>query len=181
MFKKILVGGFLLLMAGAVVAGAFTLFAQRSGFDAHAGSNGKGQGALARQGTNERGGPRELTSQNSYGKGQGLGRRQGPSTEPQPENIEWQTIEGVVVETEEVVIATALNETVQVGMGPSHYRDAQGFVLAVGNRVQVSGYWESGEFKAAEVENLDTGDRITLRNASGRPMWAGQGRGQGRG
>jgi hypothetical protein len=86
-----------------------------------------------------------------------------------------------VVETTELVVQTLSEERIQVGLGPSHYRDAQGFVLAMGDQVRVSGYWEDDEFKAGQVENLETGERITLRDASGRPMWAGQGRNSNRG
>ena len=204
MFKKILVGGFLLLMAGAVIVGAVNVFAQREGADECAGSTGGARGTIARQGTGNQTGQgggqgrgREAQEsdapQNNYGKGQelgrgqglgtgqGLGRGQGSNAEPQPEHSDWETVEGVAIETAELVVQTRSNETVQVGLGPSHYRDAQGFVLSVGDSVQISGYWEDGEFKATQVENLDTGERITLRDASGRPMWAGQGRGQNRG
>jgi hypothetical protein len=89
-------------------------------------------------------------------------------------------IEGVVVETDELFIETADEETVQVGLGPSAYREAQGFVLQVGENVRVSGYWEDDEFKAVQLENLSTGQSIVLRDRTGRPMWAGQGRGQNR-
>jgi hypothetical protein len=89
-------------------------------------------------------------------------------------------IEGLVLAMDELVIETSSGTTVQVGLGPSFYRESQGFVLEVGANVRVSGYWEENEFKAAQVENLDTGQSIILRDASGRPMWAGQGRGKNR-
>jgi len=110
-----------------------------------------------------------------YGRGQGQGNSQPSCAEPQAEVTDWQTVEGVVVETTELVIETADAQTVQVGLGPSHYRESQGFVLQVGDRVRVSGYSEDGEFKAGQVENLDTGESIVLRDTSGRPMWAGRG------
>lgn len=204
MLKKILVVGFLLAMVGAVIAGAVTIFAQRGDTDEHGGSNTLARNTIARQSAGSQVGQgagqgrgREAqvsdSPQNSYGRGQGLGkgqglgqgqelgRGQGSNTEPQAEHTDWQTVEGVVIETAELVIETGSNETVQIGLGPSAYRDAQGFVLAVGDQVRVSGYWEEDEFKAAQVENLDSGDSIVLRDASGRPMWAGQGRGQNRG
>jgi hypothetical protein len=199
MFKKVLAGGFLLIMVGAVIAGAITLFAQADKADACVGSNNRGQDSVARQGIDGRGGQgagqgrgREYTeadiSQNGFrengpqdGYGQGLGRGRSTGPESLAAETDRQTIEGVVMETTELAIETPSGEIVQVGLGPSHYRDAQGFALAVGVKVQVSGYWEDGEFKASHVTNLDTGDSITLRDASGRPMWAGQGRGQGRG
>ena len=216
MLKKILVGAFLLLMAGAVIAGAVNLFAQREDADECTGSNDGTRGALARQGAGNQAGQgagqgrgREVQEsdapQNNYGKGQelgrgqglgagqglgraqglgtgqGLGRGQGSNAVWQIEHSEWETVEGVVIETTELVIETHSDETVQVGLGPSAYREAQGFVLTVGDPVRISGYWEDDEFKAAHVENLDTGEAITLRDDSGRPMWAGQGRGQNRG
>jgi hypothetical protein len=201
MFKKVLAGGFLLIMVGAVIVGAITLFAQAGEAGACVGSNNRGQGSVARQAIDGRGGrgagpgrgrenpearisqddSRESTPQGRYGQRQELGRGQGAGPETLAAAVDHQTIEGVVIETTELVIETPAGETVQVGLGPSHYRDAQGFALDVGVQVQVSGYWEDGEFKASQVTNLDTGDSITLRDASGRPMWAGQGRGQGRG
>jgi len=200
MFKKVLAGGFLLIMIGAVIVGAITLFAQADEAEACIGSNNRGQGSIARQGIDGRRGQgagqgrgrenteagisqndfRESTPQGGYGQSQGLGRAQGTGSETLAAETDQQTIEGVVMETTELVIETPSGEIVQVGLGPSHYRDAQGFALAVGIKVQVSGYWEDGEFKASHITNLDTGDSITLRDASGRPMWAGQGRGQGR-
>jgi hypothetical protein len=180
MFKKILVGGFLLLMVGAVAAGAYALFSQAESAEACTQTRASEPRAVARQGIGERGGRLESGPQGDTGTGQELGREQRSRAEEQTEHAEWQTLEGVVVETQELVITTAHGETVQVGLGPSHYRDAQGFILAEGIKVSVQGYWEDGEFKAAEITNLDTGDSITLRDASGRPMWAGQGRGQGR-
>ena len=53
-------------------------------------------------------------------------------------------------------------------------------VLQIGQDVRVSGYWEDDEFKATLLENLTTGHHIVLRDATGRPMWAGQGRGKNR-
>jgi hypothetical protein len=110
-------------------------------------------------------------------RGQGQDGGLNGTCEPQAELEEWVTVEGTVLQTLELVVETEDGETVQVGLGPSHYRDAQGFVLGVGDQVRISGYWEDGEFKAGQVENLTNGDTITLRDAYGRPMWSGQGRG----
>ena len=89
-------------------------------------------------------------------------------------------MEGAVVALDDLVIETASGKRVQVGLGPSTYREAQGFDLQIGQDVRVAGYWEDGEFRATQVENLTTGNGIVLRDATGRPMWAGQGRGKNR-
>jgi hypothetical protein len=73
------------------------------------------------------------------------------------------------------VIETADGQQVQVGLGPSHYRDGLGFSLAVGEQLRVSGHWQDGEFKADQVVKLESGESIVLRDESGRPMWAGRG------
>lgn len=122
------------------------------------------------------------TTAPGYGRGLNQNDAQRTYGEPPIEPGSWQTIEGTVVETVELVIETMDGESVQVGLGPSSYRENQGFVLNVGDTVRVSGYWESeqaDEFKAIQVENLSTGTQITLRDGSGRPLWAGQGQRSG--
>ena len=221
---KIIVGGFLLAMIGAIVAGI--VFLAWPSLETHAG-RGRGQGrqeTLAQQGASGQGQGRggqgarveampegglgrgqesggqgarggygrgqdgaqgapanQGGSQGSTGRGQGQGGQGARAAEAggQVEAADWETVEGAVVETVELVVQMADGQTVQVGLGPSHYRESQGFALEVGDRVKVSGYWEDGEFKAMQVENLDTGDSIVLRDLSGRPMWAGQGRRSG--
>jgi hypothetical protein len=127
------------------------------------------EGAVAGQGRG-----RALDAQTAQGRGQ------GQNAVEQAAPAELETYEGTVLETAELLIALEGGETVQVGLGPSHYREGEGFALQVGDTVRVTGYWEGDEFKAAEVENLATGQQILLRDASGRPMWAGQGRGAAR-
>jgi len=205
---KVLTGGFLLLMVGAVVIGGISLFngsldahawqgggrneraiaargadnqvapdgqgrgrgsqgaganartdeampggqsrgggGQRTGSNARTGevvSSGQGggrgsQGGQGGQGTGAEGRTDKVGSDGSSGRGQGQGNSQSSRAEPQAEVADWQTIEGVVVETEELVIETADGQTVQVGLGQSQYRESQGFVLQVGDSVRVSG------------------------------------------
>jgi hypothetical protein len=141
-----------------------------------ASGQGRGYGAQGNQGSGGQGGQGQ--GQAGQGQaGQGQGGTANASGEPQAEVEEWVTIEGTVMQTLELMVEIGNDETVQVGLGPSHYRDAQGFVLNVGDQVRIDGYWEDGEFKAGEVENLTSGDTIVLRDAYGRPLWSGRGRG----
>jgi hypothetical protein len=64
---------------------------------------------------------------------------------------------------------------VLIGMGPTWYREEAGFVVQAGEQVRVRGFYEDGEFKAGTVENLSTAQQIQLRDATGRPGWAGRG------
>jgi len=53
---------------------------------------------------------------------------------------------------------------------------SQGFTLQAGDPVQVRGYWEDDELKAAQVTRLADGQTITLRDEAGHPAWAGNGK-----
>jgi hypothetical protein len=114
----------------------------------------------------------------SGGYGQGAnGRDRGSAGQGRNEvvrTVEWETLTGTVtVVGSEITLQTAEGE-VLVGMGQSAYRES--FGLEVGDEVSVVGFYEDGEFKAGTVENLATGETIVLRDGTGRPMWAGQGR-----
>lgn len=200
MLTKILTGGFILIMVGAGIAGAFAVFAPseeacastetpREGRGLSQGlvqgqGLGQGQGQGLSQGLVQEQGQGLRQGQDQglrQGQGQSLGQgqgRNGVAVETAP--LQQETVEGIVVETEELVIETTTGETVQVGLGPSFYRESQGFALQGSETVRVSGYWEDDEFKATQLVNLDTGQSIVLRDATGRPMWAGQGRGKNR-
>jgi len=137
-------------------------------------AGGQGQG---------RGGGQVASKGSESAQGQGQGYRSGQDRERtggQAVPDTWETVEGTVAQAEELVLDLGNGQTLQVGLGPSHYRESQGFTLQVGDRVRVSGYEEDGEFKAGVVEKVDTGERIVLRDATGRPLWAGQGRGRNR-
>jgi hypothetical protein len=179
MLTKILTGGLILIMIGAVVAGAIAVFGASN--EAHPNAQARGRGTepdlSARDETLSEGRGRGAGGQ-GQGRGEGGGWAAGTELGAAPQEIE--TFEGLVVETDELVVEIAPGETIQVGLGPGAYREAQGFGLQAGENVRVSGYWEGDEFKATEVRNHTTGQSIVLRDSTGRPMWAGQGRGRNR-
>jgi len=75
---------------------------------------------------------------------------------------------------EDIVVQSTEGAEVLVGTGPQ-WLQLQGFVLEPGDPVRISGYWEDGEFKAAQITRLSDGASIELRDADGRPAWAGSG------
>lgn len=198
MLQKILAGVFVVAMVAAIITG-ITKLVLASG-EEHAlqrgsensrqpatvreqvarGGQGRGQNRDQVAVLSDEGETSEPTAQRlGQGQGQGQGGGEGRNVQPQTEHTEWQVIEGTVVEVDELVIETEDGQRVQVGLGPSHYRESQGFVLDVGARVRVSGYLEDGEFKAGWIENLTMDTSVVLRDESGHPMWAGQGRRSG--
>lgn len=164
MVQKAVAGLFILAMIAALVVGGIKLF-QQDGQEHEAQVNGQHINV-----------PRVESAPAQPAPGnQGRGYGQGAGRQPNVD-VGGQTLTGVVRETVELVIETTDGEMVQVGLGPSSYREAQGFSLNLGDQVRVTGYWEGDEFKATGIENLTTGAQIMLRDALGRPMWAGQGR-----
>lgn len=69
--------------------------------------------------------------------------------------------------------------TYEIHMGPTDFRNAQGLVLKDGAGAVVTGYVYNTDLS---VTTIETGGRsITLRDASGRPAWAGTGFSKGAG
>lgn len=96
---------------------------------------------------------------------------------------EWLTITGSVLQAPaagiDMILQTAEGEML-VGTGPD-YLGAQGYVIQIGDELEVTGYWENDEFKVGTITNLADGSTITLRDELGRPFWSGAARGGGYG
>lgn len=92
-------------------------------------------------------------------------------------SLNWLTIEGHVVEADhELLIETAVGQMLEVHTGPARYWDENAYVVDVGDEVRIEGYYNDGEFEAGQIENPSIGQLILLRDADGRPLWAGRGR-----
>lgn len=89
------------------------------------------------------------------------------------------TVTGTVVQAPaagiDLIVATADGE-VAIGTGPG-YLDEQGFVVALGEEVEATGFWEDDEFKVVTLTRLTDGATIQLRDEWGRPYWSGAVRG----
>ena len=184
MFKRIVLGTLLVGLIGVLVAGAIirTVDKTENVAEARGQGRGRGGGEETGYGTGELGQGFGANAQGNgrggYGQSAGTAERQYPNYESAPE--EWDLYEGTVVRAPaagvDLVIETDSGEEVVVGTGPGYMED-QGFTLQAGERVQLQGYWEDGEFKAAQVTRLRDSETIALRDEIGRPAWAGAGRG----
>lgn len=140
-----------------------------------AGANGTGYQGGAGNGAGAR---NAASGQGAQAQGTGQGSGEGTGPEWSAEHSDWQTITGeVTVADNELTVATSEGD-ILVGLGQAWYREEAGFAVEVGDEVKVHGFYEDGEFKAGTVENLSTGQQIQLRDATGRPAWAGRGNGQ---
>jgi len=162
-----------------------------------AGQGGQGIGAGTGQGSAQ-----EVFPQNAAGQGQG---RQGGGTgsagqgqggqgigggagdqsglaetggDPQAEVAEWVILPGTVesVSVDEAVIAASTGETIILDGRAWSFAQEAGFSMQAGEEVSLTGFYEDGEFEIGVVEDLTSGQSIQLREQSGRPAWAGNGR-----
>lgn len=121
---------------------------------------------------------------NANGRGQQQQLQDGSQTAVQPVDIVTYT--GTIFQAPDYGIDLILQtetEQITIGAGPGFLAD-QGVQLAIGDTLQVVGFWENGEFKANTLTRLSDGLTITLRDEIGRPYWSGgaqNGRGQGGG
>ena len=83
----------------------------------------------------------------------------------------------VTVNSAELVIDTTAHEPILVEGCAWAYALEQGIDVQVGHVMTILGFVEDGEFKAISLENLTTGQHITVRDANGRPLWSGSRRG----
>ncbi|MDT8306451.1 MAG: hypothetical protein RRC07_10985 [Anaerolineae bacterium] len=77
------------------------------------------------------------------------------------------------VELTGISLLTSVGEPLWVQLGPSHFWSTQGVVFGPGDQVTVDGFVENDQIQAISVSNDTTGQLLTLRDASGRPLWAG--------
>lgn len=191
MLKKVLLGMLVVVVVGAVVVGvadaltgksvaAQTIAAQAAlpGTAQTQAAAGYGQGQAQGQGQGYRGGQGAATNGQS---GQGVTTNPNPGT-PQANITQTVTIAGVVQSFDGVGLSLITDEgaPLWVQLGQSRYVSAQGAVYNAGDHVTATGFYENGQFQASVVVNDTTGQTLTLRDVSGRPLWAG-GSGNGRG
>ena len=187
MIKKAVLGTLLIGLIGVLVAGGIIRTLDKTENVAEARELGRGR-SLAEAGE-------AVVESQGRGQGQGQGQGQGrsaqgtgigqsaevvdrlyPNYDESPEEMEL--YEGTVLLSPEtggdLVVATDEGQEITVGTGPG-YMEEQGFTLQAGERVQVLGYWEDNELKAAQLTRLQDGATIMLRDELGRPAWSGAG------
>jgi hypothetical protein len=204
MVSKIATIGLLAVLVIALVGGsAYILLrpddaaAARSGAgQSRAGQTGAGQNsagqnrdetAEGQRGGGFQGGQRDqgqaggAQGGNGFGGGEGVGQGrsevlgEGAADHPVETRL---TLSGRVVELsgDELIVQTD-EGSVAMHLGPEWYWESEGIGLQDGDEVEVSGFYESDACEVTRIDNLTTGLAVTLRDDTGRPLWAGQGRG----
>ena len=179
MVKKIVLGTLFIGLIVVLVAGAAVRTMDRTERVAEAQDDGYGRSSGEVSEYEASGSGQDRGGYVSPGEtGDGVAERLYPNYDGSPPE-QWLVHEGTVVLAPEdgvdLVIEMSDGKKLTVGTGPN-YMASQGFTFQVGEPVQVRGYWEDHEFKAAQITCLADGRTITLRNELGRPAWAGAGR-----
>jgi uncharacterized protein YdeI (BOF family) len=98
--------------------------------------------------------------------------------DPQANVDEWTTIDGSVIQISSdnlVVLNNDGTETVIEGRAWS-FAQAMGFNAASDYTLRLTGFYEDLIYQGGTIENLTSGQNVSLRDTSGRPLWSGQGR-----
>jgi hypothetical protein len=166
-----------------------SLGAGQDGAQLEQGSQGYqgGQGAAGSRGGSQGSAQLEQGSQ-GYRGGQGATTPQGsagangvPQTQAGVE--EWLTLTGVVsgVDQTSLTLTTGDGQTLTLELGQPRFWTSQGVELQTGDAIEVLGF-EADEgdglvFQATTITRLSDGATVQLRDADGRPLWSGRGRG----
>jgi len=114
--------------------------------------------------------------------GQGSGRNGSSSGGGEELNLaaeeehDWVSLDGVVVslDAESLWIDTDEDENLEITGRAWRYILEMGFELEVGDRVELEGFYEEGEFEVSYLVDLTSEDSLQIREDSGRPMWSGR-------
>lgn len=192
MLKKIVLGGLLIGLVGFLIAGAVirTNAVAGSGEASNrhvtaaveVAANGQGGGQSGRRAEQDATGTQPRNDQGGEavrggGNGGGAaGALAEPLADVQP--ADWTSFAGTVISAAPglVEVETPAGAIIPFEGRPLSYALEQGFALTPGDAVLLHGFDEDGEFKLGQVDNLTTGAFVTLRDAAGRPGWAGRGR-----
>jgi hypothetical protein len=192
MLKKIVLGTMFVILVGGLATGAVIRtmdkteqIEQQAGSGSGFGKNSALETAQVSEGQgngNGQGGSGSNADElSSAGRGRGgNGDGDGPEllSEENSDHV-WEAYSGVVSAVSETALTIDIDDVESIivdGRAWSYMQD-QGFSIEQGDLVSFEGFYEDGEFKVSLIENLTTGTSIVLRDADGRPSWAGGGRG----
>jgi len=127
-------------------------------------------------------------NEQAKGGGQGFGQQGNQANQnaldnpgvAQADEMEYFTVEGVVVSLDTTALLITLDnqESLEIAGRAWMFAQEQGYYPQPGDRLHLTGFFEAEDhFEVSRIENLTTGAILSLRDESGRPMWAGWRRG----
>ena len=180
MLKKLAVGVLVVLLGAVLAMGAINRTNARTTTET---GQGNGRSALV-QGQGQGGGRRSSGESAPAAPGRGARNQTPPgATVPgtgQAEVDEWVTLSGVVnsASGDDLVVALGSGGTLELANRIWTFALDSGFIVSPGDKVTMVGFYEDGDFEVAQIKNETTGKSVAVRDDSGRPLWAGRGRGR---
>jgi hypothetical protein len=190
MIKKLLFAGAIVAVLSLMGYGVYEAVGG-TGTETHAGieagryaaaaAAGEPADGLGRGQSQGQGGGRRATEARPEG-GQAGGGRQGLAIDPavpdRGQDRAAMLLAGTVVQLDgsELVLQTSEGEQIAAGLGKPSYWESLGITLQAGDPVEITGFWEDGEFEVLTLTATATAQTAVLRDESGRPLWAGGGR-----
>jgi len=182
MFKKVVMWTIYAGLVGALIFGAVNHtsaktnsdnFAKRigiSGQNSSPGSQGSGQDG------NESGQSGNGSRQSGNGNRQ-ADRDGADLQETNQEDHDWAEMFGDVSDFDASSLWVQTNSSGILEITGRAWRFAQvsGYQPAVGNQLELTGFYENGEFEVSLIRDITSGQTIALRDESGRPLWSGGG------
>ncbi len=94
---------------------------------------------------------------------------------------EWLTYSGTVITASDNLWVIELMEfgSLDIEGRTLSFLQEKGFAVTEGHALTVTGFMEGEFFEVGAIENIATGETITIREETGRPLWAGGRRGGG--
>ena len=91
---------------------------------------------------------------------------------------EWLTLEGYVstINDDELIVSLTDGSELLLDGRAWSFAQENGFTTSVDNSLQLNGFYDGDDFEAGSINDLNSGESVLLRDESGRPLWAGNGR-----
>lgn len=101
-----------------------------------------------------------------------------PQTEFQVAADDWVTITGTIsaVTNGGLTVQTPEGDLLSLQLGRPDFWKSQEITLAVGDPVEILGFWSGTQFMVGDITKTLTGEHIILRDPNGRQLWGGPGR-----
>jgi hypothetical protein len=187
MGNKIIVGIVVALLSGGLIYGAINRTQAKSEHTSGETATRQYANQNEPRATSNGSGAGRASDSNRRGSGQ-VSARQGARNEAVVQPREEKEMVGAAQVTERVVIQGKVQEVSEEsililtdqgdeliieGM-PLRFAQEAGFTTAVDKRVELTGFYENGEFEVAKIVDLFSGLAIDIREDTGRPLWAGE-------
>jgi len=199
MVKKIVLGVLLAGLVGILVTGAIIRTADKTALAAEAegqGEQGQGHGhgpttegashdcdgettSLDSEGGRPAWagqGQQAAEEQASASKGRGHASAPAGNAGTGQANVEaWIILTGSVqsVDSSALTVQTTDGQEIAVEGRAWSFAQESGFEAQSGDQVELTGFYEDTNFEVGHIHNLSSGQTVTLRQESGRPLWAG--------